>query len=978
MPPERLSELFDALIRPSFLCEIERSDGEVEHFDPVTLFSSLIESEIDLANATKLFDEIVAVIHGLQTDGSPLRLTHSNVHDIVASAILQYVHPHAPFWLSNYEGMFARDVDTEDDQSPFIDARNASVLRSEIKYFLEGKRGNVHADNASLRDITNRIIKLIRFCGFYKLRRDFLHLFLDELSNSSAKAFIPDIAISAQAFSEQLDSVERMLLAVPSLPPQQHINFCSATLAMLSSAILGWLGVIHASSHQDSLRHVKTIVEDFYRDRQRRAEVPGTNSSQPADIASLLALRGRLDAWFSRADLQPKEITDAIDAIIEALDKKHVSEVIFFTERIVRYFRILSAESEFPRALSQFRFGDDSAAYIEAIASHLAADGVEISSTGSDFVELRVNSRFHKIVEYGDRLRIIVVNAATPQDVDSFDFSFLEAQTESDRALIFALVLQNHIRGLFLSNLRATIERTRRFITVIRRDELERCVVRGEDLRTLAHRSFFHIFPEGAEWQETEIFKFDEPQLPLGLRPRESELLKSALGAIEKGPETTPTLQVLRLLESRIREHAFLIYALALKLNCAAVIREYPAEQDFNFAHSVKFLRELSRIDARHLPKRVQEVLPTPALLREVDQLREFRNVIAHNDLTIDHLKAKDAMHRAAVAMAQLNAISKGYIKVASDSDGAKSYLFTSAGDLQTENTVYWADTATSGHRRVKLRWRFGYLDPHEPKFNFLAQARCTVSGCGKATRMMMGAVSNRYFCEACDDNPQAEGDWERLILKLKPTLANEDQSRRVNTGVAKPLVGSSKANRTLSLPAKQDPVKLDEAEYQEILSIIQNMSLVMERSPDSFRTMGEEDIRHHFLVQLNGQYKGAATGETFNGEGKTDILIRSEGRNAFIAECKFWRGEKTFLETIDQILSYLGWRDTKAAIIIFNRTKQFTPVLEKIRDALTRHPNKVGDVTVESETRFRCLFRQPSDNDREVTLTVMAFAVPN
>jgi hypothetical protein len=41
-------------------------------------------------------------------------------------------------------------------------------------------------------------------------------------------------------------------------------------------------------------------------------------------------------------------------------------------------------------------------------------------------------------------------------------------------------------------------------------------------------------------------------------------------------------------------------------------------------------------------------------------------------------------------------------------------------------------------------------------------------------------------------------------------------------------------------------------------------------------------------LVQLNGQYEGQATGETFNFQGKTDILIRVDGQNIFVAECKY------------------------------------------------------------------------------------------
>jgi hypothetical protein len=48
-------------------------------------------------------------------------------------------------------------------------------------------------------------------------------------------------------------------------------------------------------------------------------------------------------------------------------------------------------------------------------------------------------------------------------------------------------------------------------------------------------------------------------------------------------------------------------------------------------------------------------------------------------------------------------------------------------------------------------------------------------------------------------------------------------------------------------------------------------MSFVMERNPRVFSTAPEETIRDHYLVQLNGQYEGSATGETFNGQGRTN-----------------------------------------------------------------------------------------------------------
>jgi len=120
--------------------------------------------------------------------------------------------------------------------------------------------------------------------------------------------------------------------------------------------------------------------------------------------------------------------------------------------------------------------------------------------------------------------------------------------------------------------------------------------------------------------------------------------------------------------------------------------------------------------------------------------------------------------------------------------------------------------------------------------------------------------------------------------------------------------------------------------EYENILEILLNMSIAMERSPKVFSRLKEEEIRDFFLVMLNAHYGGQATGETFNFTGKTDILIRYEGGNVFIAECKFWRGEKKLMDAVNQLLRYCSWRDTKTAILLFNKTQSFSSVLEKKR----------------------------------------------
>lgn len=177
--------------------------------------------------------------------------------------------------------------------------------------------------------------------------------------------------------------------------------------------------------------------------------------------------------------------------------------------------------------------------------------------------------------------------------------------------------------------------------------------------------------------------------------------------------------------------------------------------------------------------------------------------------------------------------------------------------------------------------------------------------------------------------------------------------------------------------PYKPEPVLLS-ADYEHILTVLDNMAHVMERSPSAFHSMDEEALRSHFLVQLNGHYEGQATGETFNYEGKTDILVRSEGKNIFIAECKFWGGAKKLIETIDQLLGYTSWRDTKTAVIVFNRNRDFSRVLSTISETAKAHPNFKREIIGSNETQFRYCFAHRDDSNRELLLTILAFDVPN
>ncbi len=178
----------------------------------------------------------------------------------------------------------------------------------------------------------------------------------------------------------------------------------------------------------------------------------------------------------------------------------------------------------------------------------------------------------------------------------------------------------------------------------------------------------------------------------------------------------------------------------------------------------------------------------------------------------------------------------------------------------------------------------------------------------------------------------------------------------------------------------KPDPT-LAEEEYENILTIVKDMSTSMERSPSTFSKLSETEIRDFFLVQLNSHYQGSATGETFNGKGKTDILIRYENENVFIAECKFWKGKKSLADAITQLLGYVVWRDTKTSVFVFHKGKGLTEVLAQIDTIAQSHPNYKSkrifkDKKLSNETTFSYIFTNPSDKEKELILSILVYQI--
>ncbi|WIV60737.1 hypothetical protein [Amycolatopsis nalaikhensis] len=171
------------------------------------------------------------------------------------------------------------------------------------------------------------------------------------------------------------------------------------------------------------------------------------------------------------------------------------------------------------------------------------------------------------------------------------------------------------------------------------------------------------------------------------------------------------------------------------------------------------------------------------------------------------------------------------------------------------------------------------------------------------------------------------------------------------------------------------EPALADD-DYEAALAVLCNARNAFERTPSMTATLYEEQIRDLLLLLLNAQFEGAAAGEVFNRAGKTDILIRVDDRNVFIGECKFYDGPEVVASALDQLLGYLAWRDTKAALLLFIRDSDVTTVTAKAVQKIKEHPNHKRAGAIQTEDRIDFVLHANGDGAREIRLALLPVLV--
>lgn len=176
------------------------------------------------------------------------------------------------------------------------------------------------------------------------------------------------------------------------------------------------------------------------------------------------------------------------------------------------------------------------------------------------------------------------------------------------------------------------------------------------------------------------------------------------------------------------------------------------------------------------------------------------------------------------------------------------------------------------------------------------------------------------------------------------------------------------------TMPDPASPM-LSSTECNKIIRSLFNIGQSYERCPESVNSLDEEKIRWHFLTHLNTAFESLSnTGEAFSHNGKTDIMVKDGNTVLFIAECKIWHGAKKLTEAIDQLLSYLTWRDNTATLIIFNKSISMSLMIETIKDTVKGHTRFIEEKNQTNEGWLNYTFSLNENEDKHLNLSILCF----
>ena len=172
----------------------------IEVFDPLTVLKHLIEAEIPIPHALRLWEEIIRKLVVFNPIG---RMTESQLHGLISQFIGQHEVAEAAEWVTRYHNIFGESQDEageapqQERSAHVLRIRSAQLVRRHLRIFIarefgiDESRCDELIDGRELAETTNALMRVVRFAGLQHARPETLDALIDDLAHYSQKSFIP-------------------------------------------------------------------------------------------------------------------------------------------------------------------------------------------------------------------------------------------------------------------------------------------------------------------------------------------------------------------------------------------------------------------------------------------------------------------------------------------------------------------------------------------------------------------------------------------------------------------------------------------------------------------------------------------------------------------------------------------------------------------------------------------------------------------
>jgi len=768
--PESLENILNVVIRPEFTAwHVLRHDKKTESFDPLRLLQSFLESGIDLESAARLFDKVVDAIRRIaQID----TITQDRIYNMVVDALMETSGKNAQIWLANYTSIFGSEHEEGLTSSEYVNVRQRGELKRQVLLYL-CEAYSVDAEDkvrALLGDeeftlLADQLIKIVRYCGFYRVRRDFLNRLLTELAERSVKSIIPSKSFDPEsALSRLRDIAQSIVLARDESQTNRTagLNVLTTAVEDMAAILLRRFGVVTRRNTMGSLKQLADLVGAV--SSIDKADVDLTSVSFRArafpdleriadDLKSALALHRR----------PVKQFWMVCEELRVAIAEEHVLRACRCAEDMLASAKLIVNPDERLATLLAYDYSKTPAIeYLEALATILDDRGFTAHrADDGEFVDVECDLDNHKLLDFGRVLRVRVAFAANDWNAPAAWMKQCIDDAKGSDEIIPVLVTNRKISRELITPLRTTLEKIGRYLAITEPKAIESILYKPERLRDLVLAA---IIPATARQTSAEARDYElPPGIGVGY---EREFLMSALRQADDDKGETAARDTSAFLESVIREHFCFAYGTMLSHKGGVPIELRVANGQWDGRHFwgmrayLAWFRAAGEVAKKNsnFAGHFGAIAPSQRALTELSQLLPLRNGYAHRSREVPRVEAKLFIGRVARTIEHLVAAKAGRCRGIVVSSNEQSVT------LWTESRVQQVE-----HLETKHPIQVGalaYVSIEPPTLTPQVLVQC--EECHAVAAVPSGRKGSSYTCSngLCRHQNFLEGMWESLVKK--------------------------------------------------------------------------------------------------------------------------------------------------------------------------------------------------------------------